>query len=271
MTYPLSRTFHIWLANKGVSQATVANYDSTLNQFFSFLESQQNIGGQDTLAQIRESDLRAYFATQRITQSTYNKKLSHLNQYFRFLVDHHVIKTFPTIAFHGKEVPVQLTINRNWMQYVPELLEKDQLSMYTKVTLLLLAHGYDIQEIISPHFYSVFTKLHFTNPQESHFQQSYQKWIHPYQQRQSAQELLLKQRINIGHPCLTLAGLHKYLKADQVNVSFKLSPQRLHQSYILDFIDNHPKWSQQQLCEHLRLDPTAMMYYQKLLINDRSN
>ncbi|MBM6940965.1 site-specific integrase, partial [Limosilactobacillus coleohominis] len=271
MVYPLYQTFHTWLLNKHVTKTTINNYDSTLNQFFTFLENQQHLGGQDALPLIQESDLHAYFALQNISQSTYNKKLSHLNQYFLFLVDHQVIKSFPTIAFHGKNVAVNLSTNRKWHQYVPQLLENDQVSMYTRVTLLLLAHGYDIQEILRPGFYEVFVKLKFTNEKENIFQSKYQHWITPLQQEQHAHELLLKKRINLQNPSLSLAGLHKYLKADQINIPFKLSPQQLHQSYVLDFIDTHPQWSQQQLRDHLRLDPASMMYYQNLLTKEKAS
>lgn len=271
MAYPLYQTFHTWLLNKHVAKTTINNYDSTLNQFFTFLENQQHLGGQDELPLIQASDLHAYFALQNISQSTYNKKLSHLNQYFLFLVDHQIIKSFPTIAFHGKNVAVNLSTNRKWNQYVPQLLENDQVSMYTRVSLLLLAHGYDIQEILRPGFYGVFVKLKFTNKKETIFQSKYQHWITPLQQEQHAQELLLKKRINHQNPSLSLAGLHKYLKADQINIPFKLSPQQLHQSYILDFIDTHPQWSQQQLRDHLRLDPASMMYYQNLLTKEKTS
>ena len=75
MAYPLYQTFHTWLLNKRVAKTTINNYDSTLNQFFTFLENQQHLGGQDELPLIQDSDLHAYFALQNISQSTYNKKL----------------------------------------------------------------------------------------------------------------------------------------------------------------------------------------------------
>ena len=266
MTYPLMTAFHTWLRLKGSATPTINNYDSTLNHFFNFLENQQGLGGQDALTKIRETDLRAFFNSQAITQGTYNKQLSHLNQYFLFLVDHQVINSYPTLSLHGKGISVTTSTDQHWMEYVPQLLDNDDLSMYTRVVLLLLAHGFDIQEIISPQFYELFVQLHFNTPQEQNFQSKYQTWIKPLQYKQNADELLLKQRINHQNPRLTLAGLHKYLKADQLNVPFKLAPQKLHQSYILRFIKEHPDWSQQRLSDHLRLAPSSIMYYQKLLV-----
>lgn len=265
MAYPLQNGFYTWLKQKAVAEATVANYDGTLNQFFTFLETKRGLGGADSLSAITTNDLRAYLQEKELTQATFNKKLSHLNQYFRYLVDHGIVNSYPTLALHGEAVAPQLAVSTSWLKYLPDLLNNEQLSMYTRVVLLLLGHGYHIQEIMGADFFAVFLQLDFDNPTEQTFQKRYCEWIRPLQKKQAAEELLLKQRINREHPRLSLPGLHKYLKADQVVVPFKLAPQQLHQAFIFDFITSHPNWNQRQLCDALHLDPSSLLYYQKRL------
>lgn len=266
MPYPLETAFHTFLKHKVSSPTTIQNYDITLNQLFTFLENQRQLGGQASLKQINETDLRAFFNQQTITTGTYNKKLSHLTQYFAFLYQRKVIHQLPTLALHGHAVSQKRSGNSHWLKFMPTLLRNASLHPYTRVTLLLLSHGYDIHEIILPHFYDVFSSLKFSDPVEQGFIKQFQQFILPLQRLQESQNLFLKLRINRQSPLMSLAGLHKYLKADQALVPFPLIPQQLHRDYIMHELKAHPNFSQQQFCERLRLDSKSLNYYQNLLL-----
>ncbi|WP_251546729.1 winged helix-turn-helix transcriptional regulator [Limosilactobacillus caecicola] len=266
MAYPLSTAFHLALQQNGTQPATIKNYDTTINQFFTFLENDRQLGGVDNLPQIQESDLRAFFDQQTITTGTFNKKLSHLNQYFLFLVDHGVINSFPTLALHGQAITKQSTTT-NWLDYYPNLLSNEQLSMYGRVTIFLLARGFEISEILSPDFWAIFNDLQPVNQVETTFLAHFKEWLAPLQKLQGEQQLFLKQRIDRRSPRLSLPALHKYLRADQQFVAFPLSPQKMHQAYILTEIKKHPELSQSELCQRLRISPASLNYYQSLLLN----
>lgn len=271
MSYPLETAFRLTLKQQNAKKATIANYDTTLNQFFAFLENQLQIGGQEALAKITENDLHAFFDQQRITPGTYNKKLSHLNQYFLFLFDHRFINQLPTLPFHGHAVPHKQSSDANWLDYLPTVLTNNNLHFYTRVTLLLLSHGYDIQEIMKPGFYDVFASIKLKNSREQQFRTNFQNFIEPLQQQQHSHNLFLKQRINRKSPLMSLAGLHKYLKADQSQVPFSLIPQQLHKNYLLTQIKAHPEMSPSELCQFLRLSPQSLNYYQNLLIHSQNS
>lgn len=261
--YPLQTAFHVHLNNLEISQNTIKNYDTTLNQFFSFLENERNLGGRDTLNQISEVDIRAFFNQQNIALNTFNKKLSHLNQYFLFLIDNNVITHYPTAAIHGQAS--QKVNTNNWLSYMPTILNNNNLSYYTRVVLLLISHGFNIGEIMSSGFFKIFIQLKFQNSIELDFYHQYISFIHPLQVQQHCQELLLKQRINIAAPRLSLPGLHKYLKADQVNVPFQLKPNQLYRSYIMHELVVHRHLSQSQLSSKLRLSASSLAYYESLI------
>lgn len=270
MSYPLETAFHITLKQQNVKKTTIRNYDTTLNQFFTFLENQLQIGGEEALSRITENDLRAFFDQQNMTLGTYNKKLSHLNQYFLFLFNHRFIDRLPTLPLHGHAVPSTKKADINWLDYLPGVLTNNNLHLYTRVTLLLLSHGYDIQEILKPGFYQVFTATKFTNPTEQHFIAEFKGFIEPLQKKQQSHNLFLKQRINRQNPLMSLAGLHKYLRADQNQLPFSLVPQRLHRDYILKQIQAHPEMSSSALSQSLRLSPQSLNYYQNLLIHSQN-
>lgn len=265
MTYPLQVAFETHLQHHGIQTATIKNYATTLNQFFTFLENERQRGGIDELGDITETDLRDFFNHQSISQGTFNKKLSHLNQYFLFLVDHGTIQHFPTLSLHGQATSASKATPHDWLRYYPTVLQNDALSMYTRVTLLLLAHGFTISEIMTPGFYETFRELSLTNPLEKQFRQQFLTWIRPLQKLQGSQELFLKQRVNREKPILSLPALHKYLHVDQLTLPFALIPQQLHQAFVLHELKSHPEWSQQQLTTELRLSPTSLLYYQALL------
>lgn len=271
MAYPLQTAFETYLREQSLQKTTIKNYATTLNQFFTFLENYRGRGGVDILDQITETDLRAFFNHQSLSQGTFNKKLSHLNQYFLFLVDHGAIHHFPTLPLHGKAVTQDKPVDDSWLHYYPALLKNPSLHMYTRLTLLLLANGFTISEMMATGFFETFQTLSLTTGIENDFRNQFLQWQAPLQKLQGRQELFLKQRINRMDPQLSLPALHKYLHVDQTNLPFDLSPQKLHQAFVLHELKHHPEWRPQEIATHLRLTPASLLYYQALLNHQSPN
>lgn len=272
MNYPYQKQFQEFLRNqKGLAPLTVHTYETSLTNFFNFLLANRPAFARDPrLANLTESDVRAYFnmlrTQQGITMGTYNKILSHLNRYFRYLFTHQLITTYPTLTLHGQAIDPHQRISTKWLQKLGAILQDDHVHYYTRMTLLLSKHGFTVGEFLQPGFYRVLSQLVITDPVERDFIQQYQDFIQPRQALQNSPDIFLKQRYQPDSPQLTNAGLHKYLRGDQDYLGFHLAPKYLHQSYVLNQLATHRDLSDAALMERLKLDPASLLYYQHLLL-----
>lgn len=272
MNYPYQKQFQEFLRNqKKLAPLTVHTYDSTLTNFFNYLLANRPAFARDPrLANLTESDVRAYFNTLRtqqgITMGTYNKILSQLNRYFRYLFTHQLITTYPTLTLHGQAVDPGQRISTKWLAKLDVILQDDHVHYYTRLTLLLVKHGFTVGEFLQPGFYRVFDQVMITDPIEREFLRRYRDFIAPRQALQNSGDLFLKQRYQPDAPQLTNAGLHKYLRADQDYLGFHLAPKYLHQGYILTQLAAHRDLSDGELMDRLKLDPASLLYYQHLLL-----
>lgn len=271
MNYPYQKRFQAFLRDqKGLAPLTVHTYDTSLTNFFNFLMANRPAFAQrPTLDNLTEADVRAYFNmlhTKRdITMSTYNKILSQLNRYFRYLFTHQLIKDYPTLTLHGQAVNPSQRITTKWLDHLDQILQDDHVHYYTRLTLFLSKCGFTVGEFLQPGFYRVINQLQVTDPVEQDFLRRYHDFIRPRQALQNSPDLFLKQRYQPAAPQLTNAGLHKYLRADQDYLGFRLAPKYLHQSYVLTQLAQHRTLSDAQLMERLKLDPASLLYYRRLL------
>lgn len=272
MNYPYQKRFQEFLRNQQkLALLTVHTYDSTLTNFFNYLMANRPAFARDPrLANLTEGDVRAYFnmlrTQQGITMGTYNKILSQLNRYFRYLFTHQLISSYPTLTLHGQAVNPRQRISTKWLAKLDAILEDDHVHYYTRLTLLLSKHGFTVGEFLQPGFYRILDQLTITDPVEQAFLHQYRDFIRPRQALQNSPDLFLKQRYQPETPQLTNAGLHKYLRADQDYLGFHLAPKYLHQSYVLTQLAAHRDLSDAALMERLKLDPASLLYYQRLLL-----
>lgn len=269
--YPYQTAFHRELKAIGRAQMTIDAYDATLCQLFNYLEDQRPIYAHDPSANnVTETDVRAYLNwlrdEQDITLATFNKVLSQLSRYFRFLFTHQLIDNYPTLTIHGKATKPNQHLSTKWLLKLDDILADDQLQLYTRAVLFLSSRGYTVAEFLQPGFGDVWRSLQPKNAVERDFMKTFAAYIAPIQQLQNCQDIFLKQRLNREHPWISNAGLFKYLKADEDYLGFKLAPKYLHQSYILYEIARHRDATPQELQTRLRLNPQSLLYYQRLLL-----
>lgn len=270
--YPYQEVFERYLNRQELAQPTIAEYRSVLTDLFNFL-SNFNAGYQadHRVATLLDRDIEQYLAMlvnqRQVTNGTYNKMLSHINIYFKYLFTHNLITHYPTLMLKGKSHDDLKAPTTKWLHLMPAILANRQLAVYTRLTLLLSSRYYTISEFLTPGFYQQLNTADFKDDERA-FWQEYQQFIRPLQERQHSQDLFLKQRL-AGDPHLTAASLHKYLKPDEKLLGFALTPTRLYQSAILDYLLQHPNLSDQQLVKKLRLDPQSLNYYRQLAIQYR--
>lgn len=272
MNYPYQDRFQLFLDQQGLAPLTIKTYDATLTHFFTFLMSNRpEFAAEPKLRNLTEADVRAFLTAlkedEKITLSTYNKNLSHLNRYFRYLFTHKLIDIYPTLTIHGKATSNNKRLTTKWLEKLPEILQDDHLHFYTRLVILLSIRGYTVSEFLAPGFENVWRKLSPANEAENQFISNFNSFIKPLQELQGSSQLFLKQRYSPANPGLSNAGLHKYLRQNEQYLGFSLAPKFLHQAFILYELSQHPELSDAQLMEKLRLDPASLLYYQKQLIN----
>lgn len=269
--YPYQAAFHRELKARGRAPMTIDAYDATLRQLFNYLEDQRPGYAHDPNAKnVTETDVRAYLNwlrdEQDITLATFNKVLSQLSRYFRFLFTHQLIDTYPTLTIHGKATKPNQHLSTKWLLKLDDILADDQIQYFTRAVLFLSSRGYTVSEFLQPGFGDVWRSLQPKNEAEKRFMTAFDEYIAPIQQLQHCQDIFLKQRLNREHPWISNAGLFKYLKADEEYLGIRLAPKYLHQSYILYQLAQHRNATPQKLQTMLRLNPQSLLYYQRLLL-----
>ena len=269
LSFPYEKRFILYLRNERfLEENTIADLTRDITRFFNYLR-QNNPNYRDSLkvSSISSNDIKEYLNTLSITNNikntTYNKMLTHINTYFKFLFINNLSPVLPTLSIKGRKRTVNKTNDLAWTEKLAEYLVDDNLSLYTRMTLLLISHFYTIKEILQKDFYQELNQIEFTNF-EYEFINLFNEEILNLQQRQHTHDIFLKKRLDIVSPQLTLPGLHKYLKKDQKNIDIKLSPRELYQNVVCYFILNNQNLSDTQLIQRLRLeDLTSLNYYRQ--------
>ncbi|WP_125573595.1 site-specific integrase [Levilactobacillus huananensis] len=267
--YPYQNAFNRVLRERTMAQATFDDYNTTLTDFFKYLENFNPTYQRDhRVNQLQTADVQQYLAMlvdqRHIQNQTYNKVLSHLNVYFKFLFSHGWTPYLPTLDLKSKPKQATPPVNFRWVDTLDDLLADRRLHVYTRLTLLLIAHGFSAQLFLKPHFAAqLSTTTTDWSPAAQTFLQEFRVFITPLQARFQTSDWFLKQRA-APDPHLTLPGLHKYLKPDEALTGFALGPTGLYQGYLVNYLRHHPRQSDREVITTLHLDPDTIDYYRRL-------
>lgn len=272
--YPYQDSFEIFLQNKSLSGVTIEEYNKTLADLFNYL-SNFNVGyqKQHQVSNLFTRDIEDYLlmaqTNRHINNNTYNKILSHINGYFKFLFTHNLNPNLPTIEVSSLKSIQEHPLNLQWIANLNTILQDDQVHFYSRMVLLLISKGFKANEFLQPGFYKLLPTINF-NSIEKKFLYKFDDFIQPIQNKQNSYDIFLKQRFS-ADPHITMAGLHKYLTPSEQHLNMSLSPSDLFQSYIIDYMKKNPKLSNLELSSNLNLDLSSIKYYQKLASRMRSN
>ena len=266
--FPYEKRFLHYLRYERILEAnTCADICRDVADLFNYLRNFNNFYRENPdLSNLTESDIRDYLnmlqVNRNIQNSTYNKYLTHLNVYFTFLFNERLSTSMPTLPLKGLKRPKNSSVPLTWQDDLPELLNNQDLSYYTRLMLLLVSHYYTITEILQSGFYQVLETEKFSDVEQKFLTEFYE-YIAPLQARQKTKDLFLKKCVNLSDPRLTLPGLHKFLKTDQEKTYLALMPRKLYQMAIFNSLLHDQKLNDQQLCEKLHLDLTSLNYYRQ--------
>ncbi|MCI1288096.1 MAG: phage integrase N-terminal SAM-like domain-containing protein [[Lactobacillus] timonensis] len=273
-SYPAKQGFTTFLTNQGLAASTIDSYGQTIHQLLTFLSANRPEALTDSLNSVSTTDLRAYLnylrEQRKITLNSHNKTLAQLNRYFTYLFENHLIDHYPTLPLHGKAVkPTNKLRNREWLNKLPRILADQQVSFYTRLTLLLLAHGFTVGEFLQPGFVKSCRQLTPVVSGEKQFWTSFAAFHQPLVDKQQCDDLFLKQRADLANPRLSNSALHKYLHSDERYLGMDLSPTKLHQDYLLNKLRTLEGQPNSVIMRKLNLTPASLLYYQRLLVNQQ--
>lgn len=273
-SYPAEQGFTNFLTNQGLATSTIDSYGQTIRQLLAFLAADRPEALVDSLNSVSTTDLRAYLnylQTQRkITLNSYNKILAQLNRYFTYLFENQLIEHYPTLPLHGKAVKATArTHSGEWLNKLPRILADQHVSFYTRLTLLLLAHGFTVREFLQPGFVQSCRQLKPVVSGEQQFWTAFAAFHQPLAVKQQCDDLFLKQRTDLANPRLTNPALHKYLHSDERYLGMELSPAKLHQDYLLIKLQALQGQPTSVIMQKLNLTPASLLYYQRLLVNQQ--
>jgi len=265
--YPYQAAFNRLLPARAMAEATRDEYTTTLKDFFHYLENfnptyQKTHRVRDLQTQDVEQYLSMLLTARQIQNQTYNKVLSHLNIYFKFLFSHRWTPYLPTLDLKSKPKQAPQPVNYRWVDDLTDYLADERLHIYTRLTLLLVSQGYPVQSFLKP---GVTEKIdpHNWPATVQPFLKTFRDFIDPLQQRFLCDDWFLKQRA-AADPHLTLPGLHKYLKPDEAVIGFALSPTVLYQGYLVNYLRRHPQKTDREVTAALNLPPDSIDYYRRL-------
>lgn len=265
--YPYQDSFEKNLLSKDLSKVTIDEYNKILAELFNYL-SEFNKGYQSDhrVENLFNRDIEAYLnmllTNRQISNSTYNKILSHINVYFNYLFTHNLNSNLPTIELKGLKKASKEDINVKWINEIDSILMNNNVHFYARMTMLLTSKGYKSEEFLQKGFYKQLSSIDF-NENELKFKSSFDEFIKPIQEKQSSSDIFLKQRLS-EQPNITIQGLHKYLKPSEDVLNISLNPSTLFQSYIVFYIQKNPNLNDIELSTHLNLDLSSINYYKQL-------
>jgi len=265
--YPYQDAFNRLLNDRSMAAATRDEYTATLTDFFHYLENfNPTYERTHQVNQLQTQDVDQYLSmlltARQIQNQTYNKILSHLNVYFKFLFSHGWTPYLPTLDLKSKPKQAPQPLNYQWVDDLDALLADGRLHVYTRLPLLLVAQGYPVQSFLKPGVTAKLAPATWPAAVQP-FLQTFREFITPLQQRFACDDWFLKQRA-AADPHLTLPGLHKYLKPDETLVGFALSPTVLYQGYLVNYLRRHPQKTDSEVIAALNLPPDSIDYYRRL-------
>lgn len=265
---PYITGFNAYLKTRHISPRAHDEYLNSLHDFMDYLiEHNQQFKMSQNTKDIQDIDALEYKAflekELNLSPSTINKILSNINIYFKYLFANHFTQGLPTLNVNSLKVPAQSNFPTDIFLNLDYYLLDQELSVYTRLLILIISKGYSYQIALSDGFYHTFSSLTFSKD-EQQFLNEYHTFINPLQLQWHSSNLFLARNKGAKSEILTTAALHRDLKKDSEKLDLELTPKKLYTTFILLLL------SKKDLSENEKniindLSTSSLLYYRRLL------
>lgn len=263
---PYLTGFNAYLKTRHISERAHTEYMNSLNDFFSYtIQHNEDYKISEDIKDVHEMDVRLFknfmMENLHLSPSTINKVISNLNVYFKYLFSLKKTPEIPTLNINSVVVPQQSDFPIEVFQNLPKYLNAD-LSIYTRLLILIIAKGFSYKDALEPGFYLTFNQLEFTTL-EKKFLESYQAFVTPLQSHWNNKNLFLSRNKGANSPLLTVPALHRDLKRDSETTNLDLSPKKLYTTFILMALSTKDLSDDQERALNA-LETASLLYYRRL-------
>jgi len=258
--------FEAYLKTRHISPKAHTEYLNSLNDFFTYtIQHNNDYKISEDIKDVHEMDVRLFknfmLDNLQLSPSTINKVISNLNVYFKYLFSVKKTPEIPTLNINSVTVPKQSDFPTVVFLKLPEYLKSD-LSIYTRLLILVISKGFNYKEALEADFYKKFNQLNF-DADEKQFLSLYKTYVEPYRTHWNNDNLFLSRNRGANTPLLTVSALHRDLKRDSESTQLDLAPKKLYTTFILLALSTRELSSDQQRALDA-LDTPSLMYYRRL-------
>lgn len=263
---PYLTGFDAYLKTRHISPKAHTEYMNSLTDFFNYtIQHNNDYKITEDIKDVHEMDVRLFkdfmIENLQLSASTINKVISNLNVYFKYLFSVKKTPEIPTLNINSVTVPKQSDFPVAVFLKLPEYLKSD-LSIYTRLLILIIAKGFNYKEAMAPDFYQKFNQMQFDEDEEQ-FLNLYKTYIEPYRTYWNNDNLFLSRNRGANTPLLTVPAIHRDLKRDSEATNLDLAPKKLYTTFILLALSTHDLSEDQQRALDA-LDTPSLMYYRRL-------
>ncbi|MQS76896.1 phage integrase N-terminal SAM-like domain-containing protein [Companilactobacillus halodurans] len=263
---PFLTGFEAYLKTRHISKKAHTEYLNSLTDFFNYtIQHNTDYKISEDIKDVHEMDVRLFknfmLDNLKLSPSTINKVISNLNVYFKYLFSVKKTPEIPTLNINSVAVRPQSDFPVQVFLRLPEYLKAD-LSIYTRLLILIVSKGFNYKEAMEADFYQKFEQLNF-DKEESQFLNLYKNYIQPYRDFWDNDNLFLSRNKAANTPLLTVTALHRDLKRDSDSTGLDLAPKKLYTTFILLALSTNVLSKDQQRALDA-LDTPSLMYYRRL-------
>lgn len=263
---PYLTGFEAYLKTRKISDKAHTEYMNSLTDFFNYtIQHNPDYKITEDIKDVHEMDVRLFknfmLEELQLSASTINKVISNLNVYFKYLFSAKKTPEIPTLNINSVTVPKQSDFPVEVFLKLPYYLQSD-LSVYTRLLILIVAKGFNYKEAMQAGFYQKFNQLDF-DEDETKFLNLYRNYIEPYKTYWDNDNLFLSRNRGANSPLLTVPAIHRDLKRDSEATKLDLSPKKLYTTFILLALSTKELSAGQQRALDA-LDTPSLMYYRRL-------
>lgn len=263
---PYLSGFEAYLKTRKISPKAHTEYMNSLTDFFNYtVQHNTDYKISEDIKDVHEMDVRLFknfmLDNLKLSPSTINKVISNLNVYFKYLFGVKKTPEIPTLNINSVTVPKQSDFPTVVFLKLAEYLNMD-LSIYTRLLILIISKGFNYKEALEPGFYQKFQQLQF-NTTEQQFLSQYRDYIEPFKTFWDNDNLFLSRNRGANTPLLSVSALHRDLKRDSETTKLDLAPKKLYTTFILLALSTKELSKDQQRALDA-LDTPSLMYYRRL-------